>query len=118
MSVDLNTALGLHRRGLPDRAARGYRALLAQDPDHADALHLLGVIALQRGQPARAVEDIGRGVALNPGVAGYQANLAEVYRALGQHERAVECCRFALALRSHFPAAANNLGLTWLSAVR
>jgi tetratricopeptide (TPR) repeat protein len=114
MSDDLNTALGYHQRGLLDQAAPVYQALLERNPNHADALHLLGVVALQRGQPARAVEHIGRAVSLNPGVAAYQANLAEVYRALGQHERAVECCRLALRLRPHFPEVANNLGLAWL----
>ena len=110
MSNDLNTALGYHQRGLLDQAVPIYQALLAQNPNHADALHLLGVVALQRGHPARAVEHIGRAVTLNPGVAAYQANLAEAYRALGQHERAVECCRLALGLRPHFPEVANNLG--------
>jgi tetratricopeptide (TPR) repeat protein len=114
MSDDLNTALDLHRRGLLDQAARAYQTLLAQNPDHADALHLLGVVALQCGRPARAVEHIGRAVALNPGVAAYQANRAEAYRVLGQHLRAVECCRIALGLRPNFPEAANNLGLAWL----
>jgi tetratricopeptide (TPR) repeat protein len=114
MNNDLNMALGYHQRGLLDQAAQVYETLLAQNPNHADALHLLGVVALQRGQPARAIEHIGRAVALNPGVAACQANLAEAYRALGQHGRAVECCRLALELRPHFPEVANNLGLAWL----
>src|SRR6185312_8175385 len=114
MTDDLNTALGLHQRGLLDEAARAYQELLVQHPDHADAVHLLGVVALQRGQPAAAVEHIGRAVVLNPGVASYEANLAEAYRALGQRERAVERGRLALGLRPHFPEAANNLGLAWL----
>jgi tetratricopeptide (TPR) repeat protein len=115
---DLNTALGYHRDGLLDQAARAYQTLLGRSPDHADALHLLGVVALQRGHPAGAVEYIGRAIALNPSVAAYQANRAEAYRALGQHERAVECCRLALRLRPHFPEAANNLGLAWLDLGR
>src|SRR5262245_59949903 len=114
MSNDLNTAISYHQRGLLDQAVPVYQALLAQNPNHADALHLLGVVALQRGQPARPAAHIGRAVSLHPGVAAYQANLAEVYRALGQHEQAVECCRLALQLRPHFPEVANNLGLAWL----
>ena len=114
MTDDLNTALGLHQRGLLDEAARAYQELLVQNPDHADAVHLLGVVTLQRGQPAAAVECMMRAVALNPGAAMYPANLAEAYRAMGQHERAVECCRLALTLRPGFPEAANNLGLAWL----
>jgi tetratricopeptide (TPR) repeat protein len=114
MSGDLGTALGYHQRGLLEEAARLYQGLIARNPNHGDALHLLGVVALQRGQPASAVEHIGRAVALNPGLAACQANLAEAYRALGQHERAVGCCQLALELRPDFPEAANNLGLAWL----
>src|SRR5262249_14836534 len=114
MRDDLNTALDFHQRGLLEEAARVYQTLLAENSNHADALHLLGVVALQCGHPAMAVEHIGRAVALNPGVAAYPANLAEAYRVLGQHERAVECCRLALGLRPHFPEVANNLGLAWL----
>jgi tetratricopeptide (TPR) repeat protein len=114
MINDLNTALGYHQRGMLEQAAQFYQTLLAQNANHADALHLLGVVALQRGDPARAVEYISRAAALNSGVAAYHANLAEAYRGLRLHERAIECCRVALALRPHFPEVANNLGLTWL----
>lgn len=118
MNNDLNTALGYHQRGLLHQAARVYKAVLAEHPNHADALHLLGVVALQCGHPARAVEHMDRAIALNPGVAVYHANVAEAYRTLGQHERAVECCRVALRLRPQYPEVANNLGLAWLDLGR
>ena len=51
MNDVLNTALGFHQRGLLEEAAGVYQTLLAQNPNHADALHLLGVVALQRGHP-------------------------------------------------------------------
>ena len=60
---------------------------------------------------ARAVELIGRAVALRPDAAAFHANLAEAYRGLGQHEQAVDCCRTALRLQPDYPEAANNLGL-------
>ena len=52
----------------------------------------------QQGQSAQAVELISRAVAVRPSVAPFHANLAEAYRALGQLDRAVGCCRAALAL--------------------
>jgi len=48
MQDHLNNGLGYHQRGLLDDAARLYDAALAADPEHPDALHLLGVVALQQ----------------------------------------------------------------------
>jgi tetratricopeptide (TPR) repeat protein len=110
----LSLGLQQHQRGRLDEAARLYQQVLAARPDHDDALHLIGVVALQQGKPARAAALIGRAVALKPGAAVYHANLAEAYRALGQLDRAADCCRTALRLRPHYPEAANTLGLALL----
>jgi tetratricopeptide (TPR) repeat protein len=109
--MDLNTAYQHHLAGRYADAARGYQALLEREPDHANALHLFGVLHQQCGYPARAVELIERAVALRPDVAPYHANLAEAHRALGHAERAADCCRTALRLQPNYPEATNNLGL-------
>src|SRR5262249_12104165 len=108
---DFDTARQFHLAGRSADAARCYDSLLARQPDHADALHLFGVLHYQNGYFARAIELIGRAVALDRGNAAYHANLAEAHRALGQYEQAAECCRAALRVRPDFPEAANNLGL-------
>ena len=88
---------------------------MAEDPDRPDALHLLGLVALQQGTPRRAAALIGRAVAVRPDVAAYHAGLAEAYWALGQPDRAVECYREALRLRPDNPEALCNLGSTLLA---
>jgi tetratricopeptide (TPR) repeat protein len=115
MQDDFTTAIQYHQRGFLDQAAQLYRRILAAYPEHADARHLLGVVALQQGQPQRAVELIGHAIALQPGAAAFHCNLAEAYRALGQLDRAVGCCRTALQLQPEYPEAANNLGLALLA---
>jgi tetratricopeptide (TPR) repeat protein len=112
MENTMSTAFQHHQRGQLDEAARIYQILLAGNPGHADAHHLLGVVALQQGNPRLAVEFISRAIALNSSVAPYHANLAEAYRRLGQYEAAAACCRTALRLEPHFPVASNNLGLS------
>ena len=52
-----------------------YRRVLAHQPDHPDALHLLGVVALQTGRSDTAIELIGRAISINAGVAEYHQNL-------------------------------------------
>jgi len=45
---EFTLALKLHQQSRVDEAEAAYRAILARNPAHADALHLLGVIHLQR----------------------------------------------------------------------
>jgi tetratricopeptide (TPR) repeat protein len=114
MHDDLSLALERHRRGLLDEAERLYRQALCARPDDADALHLLGLVAYQRGDPARAVTWISAAIDHNPHAATYHANLAEVYRALGRLDRAAASGRAALRLQPDHPEAANNLGTVLL----
>jgi prepilin-type N-terminal cleavage/methylation domain-containing protein len=61
----LDRALGLHRAGRLDEAEVLYRQILAREPEHAESLHLLGVIAHQGGHHEAAVDLIGRAIARN-----------------------------------------------------
>src|SRR5262245_3792245 len=90
-------ATGLHRAGRLKEAAALYEQALAADRSHVAALHLLGVIRFQQGDPARAADLIGRAAKLRPGVAVIHAHLAEVSQALGRHGQAAENARAALA---------------------
>jgi tetratricopeptide (TPR) repeat protein len=111
MNADLTTAWESHQAGRSADAARGYQNLLTRQPDHADALHLFGVLHYQNGYFGRAVELIGRAVAVQPEAAAYHANLAEAHRALGQNQQAIDSCQTALRLQPDYPEALNNLGL-------
>jgi tetratricopeptide (TPR) repeat protein len=75
----------------------------------------LGVVALQQGDCSRAVELIGRAVAIAPNVAAFHGNLAEAYRGLGQLDRAAGCNRLALQLRPDYAEAAANLGVVLMA---
>jgi tetratricopeptide (TPR) repeat protein len=118
MTDELTLGLQEHQRGRLGEAARLYHNVLAAHPEHPDALHLLGVVALQQGDLHRAADHIGRAVARNPGNAAYHANLAEAFRGLGQLDRAADCCHTALRLQPQSAEAANNLGLVLLAQGR
>lgn len=111
MPSRLSTALDLHRAGQLSAAAHLYQQILSAEADNPEALHLLGVLRQQQGDSARAVELIGRAVALEPSVPAFHANLAEAYRTQGQLERAAGCCRTALQLFPDYPEALHNLGI-------
>jgi tetratricopeptide (TPR) repeat protein len=118
MSHALTQAFALHQSGQLASAADLYRAVLTDDPNNADALHLLGVVHHQQGDHSRATELIGRAVVVRPSIPGFHVNLAEAYRALGQLERAAGCCRTALRLWPDYPEAHGNLGLALLGLRR
>ena len=60
--------LGLqhHRAGRLEQAEHIYGEILKADPAHPDTLQLLGVLAHQRGDHARATDLIGKALVLSP----------------------------------------------------
>jgi tetratricopeptide (TPR) repeat protein len=112
MPIDLSVAWQHFRRGDLAQAARFCETGIAENPDRADALHLLGLVALQSGDATRAMALMGRAIAVRPDVADYHAGLAEVYWSLGQFERVVGCYRDALRLAPESPEILCNLGAT------
>jgi protein O-GlcNAc transferase len=103
-------ALQQHQAGRLREAEQRYRQILAQQPEHADALHMLGVVAIQTGRNDAAVELIGKAVATRPGFPQALNNLANALLALGRAGEAAAACRQALALRAEYAEAWSNLG--------
>jgi len=87
-----------------------YRRVLERQPEHADALHYLGVIVRGHGDSATAAGLIGRAVALNPGDAYAQCNLGNALLDLRRLEEALACYDRALALKGDFVEAWYNRG--------
>ena len=65
----------LHQAGRIADAERLYRQILQVDPNHADALHLLGLIASHVGNHAAAERSIRRALVLNSQPAVFHCNL-------------------------------------------
>ncbi len=92
-----------HKAGRLVDAHRLYRAVLAEHPDDADALHLLGMLAFQGGNLAGAAERIGRAVELRPNTFDFLLNYARVCRAMGRNDDAVSHLRRAVELNPANP---------------
>ena len=106
----LQLALQHHQAGRLGEAENFYRQILAVQPQHADALHLLGVIAHQVGQHGSALDLIRRAIALVPNQPVWHSNLGEAFRALGQFDEAIAAYRRALALQPDYAEFHSNLG--------
>ena len=96
VTAPLQDALTYHQRGDIPNAEALYRQVLAAQPEHPDALHLLGVLEHQRGNHQAASELIQQAISLSPGVAAFYVNLGTVFShcrrlddAAASYERAV-----------------------------
>jgi tetratricopeptide (TPR) repeat protein len=104
-------ALQNHQAGHNAIAKQWYQRVLAVDPGHADALHLLGVIAYQSKRYDLADELIHKAIFIDARVASYHSNLGLALQEQGRLEDAVICHRKAIDLQPDFSEAHNNLGL-------
>ena len=106
-------AIQHHQAGRLQAAEQIYRQILAVEPNYADAIHLLGVIAYQVGKHGIAVEYIGRAIGLNGNVAAFHNNLANVLKEQGKLEEAIACYCRAVELMPDYAEAHNNLGVAF-----
>jgi predicted O-linked N-acetylglucosamine transferase (SPINDLY family) len=111
ISEALTLAIEHHQAGRLQAAEQLYRQILALEPDHAGALHLLGLIAHQVGKHEVAVVCIGRAIQLDGNEVAYHSNLGEAYRALRRLDDAVACYRRALEIKPEFAEAHYNCAI-------
>ncbi|HML15199.1 MAG TPA: tetratricopeptide repeat protein [Xanthobacteraceae bacterium] len=100
-----------HHAGRLAEAEACYRRVLAAQPDHADALHLLGVIAHQAKRHDVAVEIIGRAINRNRKDPLYFCNLGAALKELSKLDEAVAAYRQAIRLKPDLAEAYSNLGV-------
>jgi tetratricopeptide (TPR) repeat protein len=110
LTADLTNAIENHRAGRLERAEALYRKVLKALPSDPDALHLLGVVALERGNPDEAIELIGKALAAVPTSAQGHYNLGNALRAAGRLIEARDSYQHAIFLRPGFGPAHSNLG--------
>jgi protein O-GlcNAc transferase len=106
----LTRAVALHRDGNLDQAAKLYREIISAIPQDFDAIHLLGVVALQQGQFDAAQRLIRAALDVNPGETSAMANLGTSYMHAGQLESALLWFELAQKLEPDSQLANANLG--------
>ncbi|MFM0290102.1 tetratricopeptide repeat protein [Paraburkholderia megapolitana] len=104
-------ARNAHQEGALGKAEQAYGELLALDPEHADALHLLGAIRFQQGRLEDAEALMRRSIERHPAALSL-ANHAAVLASLGRLDEALGPLDEALAINpAHLRALFQRGGL-------
>jgi predicted O-linked N-acetylglucosamine transferase (SPINDLY family) len=105
-----NQGISLHQQEKLELAKTIYEQVLAKQPKHFDALHLLGVLAFQTNDHALAAELIGKAIDINPSSASAHASLGLVLQGLRRLDEALVSYDKALALKPGDAEVCNNRG--------
>ena len=105
----LREAMDLQVEGELARAETIYQALLDEDPDNHDALHLLGLLRMQQDQTSTAIGLINRAIALRADEPAFHHNIAGLYRRCGRVDEARAAYREALRLKPDYGEACQGL---------
>ena len=106
----LQRALAAHQLGDLVEAGRVYKIVLRKQPDHFDALHLLGMVEAQRGRPEKAERLIAKALQIDARAAEVHSNLGNVLHQLGRLQDALASYEQALRINPNYVMALNNRG--------
>ena len=95
-------ALALHKQGNLSEAERLYSQVLAHRPDHFDALQMLSVIKLAKGQPAEALRLISEAMRMRKPSPQILLNHGMILPALERTDEALASFEAALKQKSKF----------------
>lgn len=109
-SAELERALELHQSGRLEDASARYEAILAASPDHAEALHLSGLLLHQLGDPVGGLARIDRAIQVDSANPTYHYNRGVILQESGSDSEAVESYRRCLSWNGGHVSAWVNLG--------
>ena len=101
----LEAGLKLHQAGRMDEATAIYQGVLAAEPNNADALHFLGLIAQQRGDAAQAEELITAALNIDDDRPTFHFNLGAALVAQNKNREAIVAYEKAITLKPDWAEA-------------
>lgn len=107
----LRRAIALHQAGRLEEAQQGYRGVLDQQRDNADALAMMGLLAHQVGRNEIAADFLRKALSVEPGHAEAALNLGIVLRGGGDLDGAIAQFRRVVTLKPDSAGGHGNLGL-------
>lgn len=106
----LDRAIAHHVAGRLEEAEALYRDILALNPNHADALHLLGDLCRQWGNTELALEFVAMAIHAKPSEANYHYTYGMLLKAEHRLDEALASYRQALLLNPALAEAHSGVG--------
>ncbi len=106
--------LDYHGKGDLDQALAIYREVLEREPNNPDALHLSGIVHLDRRQFDEAEKLIRRAVEIKPNSSRYNFSMGNLFRIKEQPNLAIEYYNKTIALQPDFADIYNNKAVALL----
>ena len=110
LRVVFNAAVSHLQEGRFEQAEQGFQQILDEMPNHADSLHLLGIIAYRRNELSRALDLIKRAIGMDETKPHYYFNHGLVLHKNGQLDDAIVAYQKATSLKPSYYEAYANLG--------
>jgi predicted O-linked N-acetylglucosamine transferase (SPINDLY family) len=109
-AMKVGEAFALLQQGRAAQAEMLCRELLSEQPTHAQALHLLAVVVLQKGDVAGGIDFLQRTLEADPNQPLAYCNLGNALREVGQSDAALACYQRAQQLMPDFAGVFYNQG--------
>ena len=106
----IENAINHHKAGRFHEAETIYRRILSEEPEHAETLHLLGIMAYQQERLDDAIAYFQRAIESDSSVGKYHGNLGTVHAAAGRVEEAIDHLERAAILDPDNANVHNSLG--------
>ena len=113
IEIDATLKLAKHRlrEGKVPEAEAMYRKVLAEQPECGEAVHFLGMAAVQRGKAEEAVGLVRKSIEIETQNAEFHNNLATVLGRMGRPIEALGEAQRALDIKGDLPEAWGNKGV-------
>ena len=114
----LREARAHHAAGRLDAAVTCCTTVLAASPDHAEALHLLGMLRVTGGDPEAGIRLLRHAAEVAPTYGANWDNLGIALRGQQHADEAMECFRRVLACETRDAARLDRIGMLFGDAGR
>ncbi len=108
--VHISAVLQLLEQGALKPALDQCLVLIQQNPEDADAQHLLGLLYAKTGEIYKAIDHFKKAINLDPRQATYHNNISNAYKIIGDADLAMRHLHTSLQLDPNHAESFNNLG--------
>ena len=110
MEKSMQQGISFHQKGELQRAEKLYQRVLQNQPQNANAYHLLGIIAYQVGKKNLAIDLMNQAIGIDNKQPIFFSNLGNILQEQKRKEEALQAYQYAVGLNPENEEIQNDLG--------